>query len=282
VTTHRQWDIVTGVGITALVVAAARAIETAGDEPLIDDPFAAHFVRAAAPPNPLPVTAEEAGSFWLNFSTYMAVRTRFFDDFFARASAAGVRQAVILASGLDARAFRLAWPTGTSVFEIDQPKVLEFKDEVVAAQGAVARCDRHAVAIDLREDWASALSEAGFDERLPTAWLAEGLLPYLPAEAEQQLLDTIDKFSVPGSHLALETIRGMGQMMDDPQYAKIAEQWGIDMNDLVHDDDRPEPVEPLRARGWTVTVDPASAIADAYGRVIGPMAGSAEFVTAVR
>lgn len=281
-TTHRQWDIVTGVGITALGVAAARAIETSRDEPLIDDPFAAHFVHAASPPNPMPTTADQAGEFWADLSTYMAVRTRFFDEFFARASAAGVRQVVILASGLDARAFRLTWPAGTSVFEIDQPKVLEFKDEVVAAQGAAARCDRHVIATDLRDDWAGALSDAGFDERLPTAWLAEGLLPYLPPEAEQQLLDTIDKFSAPGSHLALETARGMGQMMQGSQPQQVAEQWGIDMNDLIHDDDRPEPAEPLRALGWTVTVDPAAAVAEAHGRPIGVMGGVGEFVTAVR
>jgi methyltransferase (TIGR00027 family) len=282
VTSDRQWDIVTGVGITALGVAAARAIETARDEPLINDPFAAHFVRAAAPPSPMPTSLDGAGEFWRDLSTYMGVRTRYFDDFFLRASAAGVRQVVILASGLDVRAFRLEWPSGTSVFEIDQPKVLEFKDEVVTAQGGAARCDRHVVATDLRDDWAGALTGAGFDERLPTAWLAEGLLPYLPPEAEQQLIDTIDKFSAPGSHVALETDRKMKKLMESTGAKQVATGWGIDMSELVHDDDRPEAAESLRSLGWTVTVDAAADVAGAYHRDVGTMAGVAEFVTAVR
>jgi methyltransferase (TIGR00027 family) len=288
VTTHRQWDIVTGVGITALGVAAGRAIETHREAPLIDDPFAELFIRAAHPPAPMPTTPEEAerlgvGPTWLSLSSYMGVRTRFFDEFFQSASAAGVGQAVILAAGLDVRAIRLDWPAAATVFEIDQPKVLEFKDEVMAAQGVSARCARRVVAVDLRDDWASALSEAGFDERLPTAWLAEGLMPYLPAEAEQQLLDTVDKFSVPGSRLAIETTRSLTRMMRDPQYETMAQEWGVDMPGILHDeDDRPAAEDSLRTLGWTVTVDPSDAVAAAYGRDLGSISAMSNFITAER
>jgi methyltransferase (TIGR00027 family) len=288
VTTHQQWDIVTSVGITALGVAAARAIETHREDPLIDDPFAELFVRAANPPTPMPTTLEEVGRLssmgevWPAMSTYMGVRSRFFDEFFRHASAAGLTQVVILASGLDARAFRLGWPAGTAVFEIDQPKVLAFKGEVLASHGVSARCTRHAVAIDLRDDWASALVEAGFDERLPTAWLAEGLLPYLPPEAEQLLLDTIDKFSVPGSRIALETVKGMASLMDEPENRLVAKEWGLDMADVLHEDDRPAAADSLRTLGWTVTVDVSDDVAKSYGRDLGRMAAMSDFVVAER
>jgi methyltransferase (TIGR00027 family) len=234
----------------------------------------------------MPTTPEEAerlgvGPTWLPLSSYMGVRTRFFDEFFESASAAGVGQVVILASGLDVRAFRLDWPAATTVFEIDQPKVLEFKDEVMAAQGVSARSTRRVVPVDLREDWASALTDAGFDERLPTAWLAEGLMPYLPAEAEQQLLDTIDKFSVPGSRVAIETTRELTRMMRDPQYSSVGEDWGVDMPGLLHDEDgRPAAEDSLRTLGWTVTVDRSDAVAAAYGRDLGSMPAISNFITA--
>lgn len=227
-----EWDIVTSVGITALGVAAARAIETHREEPLVSDPYAARFVRAAKPPNPMPTTPAEAAALvdheglWVLNSAYMAVRTRFFDDYFRRATDDGVRQAVILAAGLDSRAFRLDWPQGTAIYEVDQPKVLEFKQEVLDEQGATARGTRRTVPVDLRDNWSAALLDAGFVPDEPTAWLAEGLLPYLPPEAEQLLLDTIDKYSGPGSWLSVEQPIDMARMLDDAQVGDVATQWG--------------------------------------------------------
>ncbi len=192
-----SWEITESVGATALGVAAARAAETAQPDPLIRDPFAYLLVCAAGPE-----WAELASgsSPWYgdddrggreeqdrlgklideNARNYQAVRTHFFDDFFGAASRDGVRQVVILAAGLDSRAYRLDWPAGTMVFEIDQPKVLAYKGATLDGHGAVPKATRHAVGVDLRDDWPAALIDAGFDPRRPTAWLAEGLLPYLP------------------------------------------------------------------------------------------------------
>src|SRR6202000_933978 len=134
-----------------------------------------------------------------------AVRTKFFDEFFLDATNAGIRQAVILASGLDARAYRLPWPDGTMVYEIDQPQVIEFKSRALAELGAAPHSARKAVAVDLRDDWPSALLQAGFDPDQPSAWSAEGLLGYLPPEAQDRLLDTITALSAPGSRIATES-----------------------------------------------------------------------------
>src|SRR3984957_11611557 len=139
----------------------------------------------------------------------MAARPRFFDDFFVEATKAGIRQAVILASGLDARAYRLPWPGGTTVYEIDQPQVIEFKSRTLAELGASPTADRRAVAVDLRDDWPTALREAGFDPTQPTAWSAEGLLGYLPPEAQDRLLDTVTALSAPGSRIGTESVRNI-------------------------------------------------------------------------
>ena len=145
----------------------------------------------------------------------MTVRTRFFDDLFADAAAAGIRQAVILASGLDARAYRLPWPAGTVVFEIDQPEVIEFKSTTISGLGAKPTADRRTVSIDLRDDWVKALKDNGFDPSAPTAWIAEGLLIYLPPEAQDQLFDNITALSAPGSFVACEQISDMSAFDDE-------------------------------------------------------------------
>ena len=117
---------------------------------------------------------------------------------------AGIRQVVILAAGLDSRAYRLDWPAGTTVFEIDQPKVLEYKTSTLDAHGADPRAHRIPVAVDLRDDWPAALTDAGFDSAQPTAWLAEGLLPYLPPDAQDRLFELVTTHSAPGSQIAVE------------------------------------------------------------------------------
>ena len=272
---HEQWDIVSSVGVTALGVAVARALETENPNGLIEDPYAERLSRAAQPEGQITAVldgepAEQgAAELWTAMSTHLGVRSRFFDDYFADAAQQGVRQAVILASGLDARAYRLDWPDGFTVFEIDQPKVLEFKDRVLAEDGAEPRCKRFAVRADLRDDWVSALSSAGFDPELPTAWLAEGLLPYLPPEAEQELLASITRLSAPGSRVALEQASpaSFAQALDEPMFHQVSERWGVDMRQLVHLDERRPAVERLTEQGWTVDRDATGAtIAGEYGR----------------
>ncbi|HSS26291.1 MAG TPA: class I SAM-dependent methyltransferase, partial [Mycobacterium sp.] len=191
-----DWDLASSVGATATFVAAGRALATKDPRGLINDPFAEPLVRAVGldfftkmmdgeldfdaieNASPERVQAMVDG---------MAVRTKYFDDYFVNATGAGVRQAVILASGLDSRAYRLPWPAGTVVFELDQPQVIEFKTTTLAGIGAEPAVTRRTIPIDLRQDWPTALQAAGFDTTAPTAWLAEGLLIYLPPEAQDQL-----------------------------------------------------------------------------------------------
>ncbi len=204
------WDIATSVGATAVMVAAARAAETDKDDPLIRDPYAKvlvagagtgvwefmlddEFVAKVADIDP------EVAAIFEHMGNYQAVRTHFFDEFFTAAAGAGIRQIVILASGLDSRAYRLAWPAGTTVYEIDQPKVLEYKAATLdRARRRQPTATRREVPIDLRFDWPKALREAGFDPSVPTAWLAEGLLMYLPADAQDRLFEQITELSAAG------------------------------------------------------------------------------------
>src|ERR1700682_6706806 len=197
-TDNDTWDLASSVGATATMVAASRALASQGPEPLLNDQFAEPLVKAVGVDFFTRLVDGEInpGEDDPNFSKQrmaesMAVRTRFFDDFFTDATHAGVRQAVILASGLDSRAYRLPWPQGTTVYEIDQPKVIEFKSTTMAEIGATPTAERRAVSIDLREDWPAALRRSGFDETQPTAWSAEGLLVYLPPEAQDRLFDNI-------------------------------------------------------------------------------------------
>jgi methyltransferase (TIGR00027 family) len=267
------WDITESVGTTAVMVAAARAAETDKPDPLIRDPFAKILVNQAGTgvwekmldSSLLDKVAEidvEAAAIFEHMRGYQAVRTHFFDAFFARATgqgiAAGIRQVVILASGLDSRAYRLDWPADTTVYEIDQPKVLEYKSATLAAHGATPSADRHEVAIDLRQDWPAALIAEGFDPEAPTAWLAEGLLMYLPADAQDRLFTQITELSAAGSRIAAETAANhsderrqeMRERLD-----RVAEKLGIERNidiqDLMYKDDaRADVATWLNDHGW--------------------------------
>lgn len=286
---EQQWDIVSGVGITALAVAAARAAETRRPGGLVDDPHAAPLVEAAnapllhalisrSPGGPttadLPESADpaETAALFEQAANYVGMRSRFFDTWFDRVVSAGVRQAVVLASGLDTRAFRLRWPAGTRVFEIDQPKVLAFKDSVLDATGATASCERHTVGVDLRDDWATALKDAGFDSGEPTAWLAEGLLPYLPADAEYALLDTIHGNSAPGSHVAIESISGARERLTGSAIETVSRTWGIDLSALMSDEERADPADRLAAHGWVCTPESLAEVAERHGRTVADFA----------
>ena len=212
-TDNDSWDITESVGSTALGVAAARAAETDSDNPLIQDPFARVFLDAAGP-GMWSLTADPELSAALTdlvpdlgvhtqvMVDFMAVRTKWFDELFLDAVASGIRQVVILASGLDSRSWRLSWPDGTTVYELDQAKVLEFKSSTLDNYGAKPAANLVSVAVDLRQDWPTALQQAGFDAAAPTMWSAEGLLRYLPAAAQDLLFERIDSLSAPGSRLA--------------------------------------------------------------------------------
>ena len=204
-TDNDSWDLASSVGATATAVAASRAMASRGPEPLLDDPFAEPLVRAVGLEQFVKMVDGEISledDPLLNrraMNEQIAVRTRFFDDFFTAAAAAGVRQAVILASGLDTRAYRLRWPAGTAVFEVDQPQVIAFKSATLDGLGATPGATLRTVGIDLRDDWPAALREAGFDPTAATAWIAEGLLVYLPPDAQDRLFDNITALSAPGA-----------------------------------------------------------------------------------
>jgi methyltransferase (TIGR00027 family) len=210
------WNLATSVGATATLVAAARAIATKADNPLIEDRFAEPLVRAVGVDfftrwasgeiDAADVDYDESSWKLQHMPDTMAARTRFFDDFFKDATKAGIRQAVILASGLDSRAYRVAWPADMTLFEIDQPEVIEFKASTLAGLGAAPQTDLRTVAIDLRQDWPTALLEAGLDKSRPAAWIAEGLFGYLPPEAQDALLENITALSAPGSRFACEAV----------------------------------------------------------------------------
>ncbi|OBK63817.1 SAM-dependent methyltransferase [Mycobacterium colombiense] len=264
------WDIVTSVGFTALAVCAARALDAALRPPLANDAFAAGFVAAAGEPNLIAAVDNADMSSAAAFNAqWVGVRTRFFDEFFADAGRSGTRQAVILAAGLDSRAYRLEWPAGHAIFEVDQPRVLEFKQQVLDRQGAVPSTRRVTVATDLRDDWAGELIAAGFDPGQPTAWALEGLLPYLPGAAQDALFDKLHDLSAVGSHIAAELGPAPGEVQEfadnvptisqDTGHPPVAELW--------YDDPRTDTKDFLAQRGWQVTgVDLVDKAAAEYGR----------------
>jgi methyltransferase (TIGR00027 family) len=282
-TDNDTWDLATSVGATATMVAAARAVATKSENPLINDQFAEPLVRAVgvdfltrwAAGELDAAKVDTADSSWKlqQMPDAMAARTRFFDAFFHEATEAGIRQAVILASGLDARAYRLAWPAGMTVFEVDQPEVIAFKTQTLSELGASPTTDRRTVAIDLRNDWPAALTEAGFDRNQPTAWIAEGLLGYLPPEAQDRLLDNISALSADGSRLATEAIPDMPDV--DKEKARelmqqATEQWrahGFDLNfeELGYEGDRADVAEYMDGLGWRSVGRPMSELLAEHG-----------------
>jgi methyltransferase (TIGR00027 family) len=264
------WDIKTSVGSTAVMVAAARAVETERTDPLIRDPYAKLLVTNAGagvlwehmldPGVAAEIEALDADSAAQleHMRGYQAVRTHFFDTYFKHAVAAGIRQVVILASGLDSRAYRLDWPAGTVVYEIDQPQVLEYKSATLADNGVTPSADRREVAIDLRQDWPAALRDAGFDPTARTAWLAEGLLMYLPAEAQDRLFTQIGELSPAGSRVSAETAPAHAderrQQMRE-RFRKVSDELGIeetvDVGELMYrDEHRANVTEWLNNHGW--------------------------------
>ncbi|UXA04682.1 class I SAM-dependent methyltransferase [Mycobacterium sp. SMC-2] len=251
-----NWDIVSSVGYTALLVAAWRALHGLSPRPLVRDEYAKVFIAASHDPYLVgtlanPGTSEDQTA----FPRLYGVQTRFFDDFFDAAGAAGIRQAVIIAAGLDSRAYRLEWPPGTTVFEVDLPKVLEFKARVLSEQGAQPKARRVGVAADLRTDWSRALEAAGFDVERPSAWSVEGVLPYLTDEAQNTLFTRISGLSAPGSRIA---IGALGSRLDrdrlealETAHPGVNVSGTVDFSALTYEP-QTDPAERLAAHGWAV------------------------------
>ena len=290
-TDNDTWDITESVGATALGVAVSRARETERENPLISDPFARVFIDAAGDGvwnmfgvSELPAEIAEAEpdvARWLDGRVdYMAARTAFFDGSFLGAAEAGVRQGVILAAGLDSRAYRLPWPDGTTVYELDQPKVLDFKSKTLREQGARPSCRRVEVAVDLRHDWPTALRQNGFDASVASVWSAEGLLPFLPAAAQDLLFERIHALTVAGSRVAVEA---PGPAFNDPdarerqrslmrRYSEVAAKVGgreaPDFEELWYLEERADVAAWLREHGWDVSTTPAEELLARYGRTV--------------
>lgn len=297
-----SWDLASSVGATATMVAAARAMASAAPEPVINDQFAAPLVRAVGVDFFTKLVDGELTEADLGddpqmniarFANGMAARTRFFDEFFQAAVATGVRQAVILAAGLDSRAYRLDWPAGTVVFEIDQPEVISFKSQTLAELGAQPTTERRTVAVDLRDDWVSALKAAGFDPSAPTAWIAEGLFGYLPPEAQDALLELITENSAPGSQVAAEAVPGT--MDIDPEAVRermqsVTEKWSshgfdLDFGDLIYLGDRKDATTHLNELGWATTVLPTNGLLSKYALPLieeDQQFGQASYIAAVK
>jgi methyltransferase (TIGR00027 family) len=247
------------------MVAAARAAATRRPRPVITDEFAEPLVRAVGldlftrlAGGELEAEDVEKGVNFPRMVDTFAARARYYDDYFADASAAGILQVVIVASGLDARPYRLSWPAGTTVYEIDQPEVIEFKTATLSQLGAVPAAEHRTVGIDLRDDWPAALRAAGFDTAAPTAWLAEGvLIGFLPPEAEVRLLDNVIALSASGSRFSAD----FGTITDSSEQAQeearlMSEGWrrhGLDMDitGLTYPGEHTDVAAHLQERGWT-------------------------------
>jgi len=285
-----SWEITESVGATALGVAAARAADTESSDPLINDPFARVFLDRVGPgvwdwygapelPAEVVAAAPDMPERMQALVNYFATRTKFFDTSFVDAVNAGVRQAVILAAGLDARSWRLPWPDGTTVYELDQPRVLDFKAATLAEQGAEPACTRVAVPVDLRHDWPAALQQAGFDATLPSAWSAEGLMPYLPAAAQELLFERVQGLTAIGSRVAVEAlgpkfldpdVRAKRRARMDRVRAVMADkdpQREIPATDeLWYFEEREDVGSWFGRHGWDVTVTPSLELMAGYGR----------------
>ena len=293
------WDITTSVGSTALFVATARALEAQKPDPLVVDPYAEVFCRAVGGPaadvldGKVPDHQLKTADFGVHFVNFQAARTKYFDDYFREAADVGVRQVVILAAGLDSRAYRLDWPAATTIFELDRPQVLDFKREVLAGHGDQPRAERREIPVDLREDWPKALLDNDFDKDKPSAWLAEGLLIYLPATAQEQLFTGLDSLAGHGSHVAVED----GAPMHPEEFEAAVEEERAAAADgdqrlffrLVYNEQIAPATEWFGQRGWTAVGTPLADYLREAGRPVpgpdteaGPMIARNTLVSAVR
>ncbi len=185
------------VTATAEWIAAARARESARPDRLFEDPWAGALAGESGWARPR--ASEQVGG----ENRFLPVRTRFFDDVVVDATSWAV-QVVLLGAGLDTRAHRPGLPAHVSVYELDLPDLLAHKESVLDAADAKASCRRQVVAADLQADWSGALLAAGFDRRLPTVWLAEGLVFYLDPASVERLLALAASLSTARALMALD------------------------------------------------------------------------------
>ncbi|WP_243077198.1 SAM-dependent methyltransferase [Microbacterium sp. SS28] len=283
-----------GVGKTAVAVAAARALESTRADALVRDPWAAALVAASGFDVPYPASwpadpdnVPPLEQSLLLGSLYIGLRTRFVDDALA---AGGLRQIVILGSGLDTRSWRLGWPDETTVFELDHADVVAFTGRVAEASRAVPRCRRVPIAADVTGPWASNIVAQGFRPSEPTHWVLEGLLPYLAAHDQGAVLDDVVHLSAPGSRAVIE--RAV-PIEDTPEARERLETFsratGLPMDDVLARADPPDPVDLIVRAGWSAESTPIAELEHRYGRALRPgddrqAAGASRggFVTAVR
>ncbi len=275
-------DVPAGVGKTALGVALVRAQESRRPDRLFDDPYAEAFLAAAprtfeAEQRAAAREADGMASWGAAFWSAAVIRTRFFDDYLLAATAGGVRQVVLLAAGLDTRAFRLPWPDGVHLYELDLPEVLAFKQRVLTEQSATGRCERRTIGVDLREDWAAPLRQAGLATGEATAWLAEGLLIYLSADEAARLLTRVSALSTAGSRVAFEvgslgTDRMRAQARQAPAMQQYVQLWKGGL---------PNAARWLADHGWAPEISERAAVATSYGRTQ-PGVSAGGFVAATR
>lgn len=231
------------VAATGLLAAAVRAEESRRDDPLFTDPFAERLAGADGRRLLADAVAATGQS-----PAEIAIRTRFFDEALLDAQSDGASQVVILAAGMDARAYRLDWRPDTTVYEVDQPQVIAAKNERMA--GAPPRCHRVAVGIDLAEDWPEALLHQGFSSSAKTAWLVEGLLQYIDAGAVDTLFARIEALSAPGHVLFYNVI---GQTLLEAPFLQSTQEFMRRLGaPWVFGTDTPGAL--VEGRGWTTVV----------------------------
>ncbi|OBH90065.1 SAM-dependent methyltransferase [Mycobacterium sp. E2989] len=273
-----------GVAVTAAFGAAARAVAT--NRGLLNDPFAEPLVRAAGVDQLARVidddrfAAEDAGG--PRFLDLCAAHTRFVDEFVADAVRGGLRQVVLLVSGLDTRPYRLWWPPGTTLYEVDRPEVLDFKAEVLRGQGAELAASRRGVGVDLHQDWPAALRRVGFDATAPSVWVAEQLLiGYLTPALQDRVLQGVTAMSAAGSRLAADHMPTWTPLLLEAERSFV-DGWrrhglDIDLASLTHPGRYHYVPEYLGANGWAVVQRGVGDLLGAMG-LPAPARGGTEFV----
>ncbi|MFJ8010051.1 SAM-dependent methyltransferase [Streptomyces fagopyri] len=262
----------TAVGSTALALAAARARESGRPDRLFDDPVATQVAVAAGAA--LAAWSGPRGERLRRaMGDYFALRTRYFDNWLLDAVGSGCRQVVVLAAGLDARAFRLDWPAPLRLFELDRADVLSFKEKIVTGRAPAPGCVRIPMAGDLRDDWPRTLRAHGFDPRVPTAWLLEGILVYLTEQEGDEVLARVGELSAPASRLALE-YGSRAMFATDTTRAALDHAAATDtlhtLSALWRNESTADPVARLTGHGWSARSREITDLAARYERPVPP------------
>jgi methyltransferase (TIGR00027 family) len=250
-----------GVGWTALLTAYGRAQESSEAKKLFDDPLASTFLAAVTDagasnggklPRLGPAVDDGSSALWNAFRFYFCERTPFYDQRVLDAVAGGCRQVVLVAAGLDSRAFRLGLPENVTIFELDQAAVLDFKQTALDQHDVVPTCRRVPVHVDLLDGWAPALLAAGFDGTQPALWIVEGLLMYLSSTDAEQLLATVTGLSAPGSRFAGEYFSRPWQESDvETSDEQERAAWDLVRQAFLYGPAGVSPATWLAGHGWT-------------------------------